>query len=261
MPPLDVPSSAGPSLGTIAAFAAALEAEERSTPSCARVVHGDVASRFAVYRNNVWVARLEAVAALFPVLARLVGDEFLAGLTRRFFAEGPPTSPVIHEWATPFVAWARASEDLAEWPWIADVAALEAAWLAAHDAEDATPLAPADLAGLSPARLATSRARLHPSLTLLASPFAVGSIWAAHQGDAVPDDVDADAPETVLVARPDADVHVVVLAPAEAAFVTALVAGASVIDAAEAALDVDPVFDVGERLTALVRLGAIVAFV
>ena len=250
--------SAPSALVTVAAFAAAIEAGDRSVPASIRVARGDPASRFAIHRNNVWVARLEAIDALFPVLRRLVGDDFLHALTRRFFAERAPSTPVVGDWAGPFQAWLARDAEVAAWPWISDVAALEAAWLAAHHAAEARPLSLADLARLSPERLASSRLRLHPSLTLVASPFAIGSIWAAHRSDGEPAPFDASVAETVLVVRPEADVVVAILGTGEAAFVAALTGGVPVIEAAEAALMVEPGFDVGDRLTRFVRLGAIV---
>jgi hypothetical protein len=249
-----------PALATVAGFAAALARPDRPPPPAVCVVRGDLASRFAVYRNNVWVARLEAIEALFPVTRRLVGDDFLQDLARRFFTEAPPATPVVQEWAGPFAAWLAASDAVAEWVWIADVAALEAAWLAAHHAAEAAPLGPAALAGLAPERLAAARLRLHPSLALVASAFPIGAIWTAHQGDGEPGPLAALDPECVLVVRPDAEVVVATLAPGEAAFVRALADGVELGEAAEAALAVDPAFDVGDRLTALLRLGAIVGF-
>lgn len=251
------PPDATPALATVAAFAEAITAPDRLTPEAIRVVHGDRASRFAVYRNNVWVARLEAIEALFPVTRRLVGDDFLRDLARRFFAERPPSTPVVQEWADPFATWLATSEAVADWIWIADVAALEATWIRAHHAAEAVPLRLADLAGIAPAMLAARQLALHPSLSLVASAYPIGTIWTAHQGEGEPEPLAAIDPESVLVVRPDADVVVATLSPGEAAFVGALADGATLAEAAEAALAVDAEFDVGDRLTALVRLGAI----
>lgn len=251
------PPDAAPALATVAAFAEAIGAPDRPLPQTIRVAFGDRASRFAVYRNNVWVARLEAIEALFPVTHRLVGDDFLHGLARRFFAERPPATPVVQEWADPFAMWLATSDAVADWTWIADVAALEAAWTRAHHAAEATPLRLADLAAIAPEMLAARRILLHPSLALVASAFPIGTIWAAHRDEGEPEPLAAIDPECVLVVRPDADVVVATLSPGEAAFVGALADGATLTEAAEAALAIDDAFDVGDRLTALVRLGAI----
>ena len=42
----------------------------------------EVEQRFAVYRNNVTVSLTEALAQRFPVIKRLVGEEFFAALAR-----------------------------------------------------------------------------------------------------------------------------------------------------------------------------------
>lgn len=243
---------------TVAAFAAAIEDRDLPLPGSIRVAQGDAASRFAVYRNNVWVARLDILDALFPVTVALVGEDFFHPLGRRFFREAAPANPVAHEWAEPFVDWLSTSEAVADWPWLVDVARLEAAWLFAHHAAEAEPIGPAALAGIAPEDLLARRLRLHPSLGLVASTASIGTIWAAHHGEAAPGEIDATTPETVLVVRPQADVLVLTMAPGEAAFVSALGAEASLGEAIEAALAVDPAFDPGARLVALLRLGAIV---
>lgn len=245
-------------LATIAAFAAAIENRDLDPPASVRVERGDVASRFAVYRNNVWVARLGVLDALFPVTLRLVGEEFFHALGRRFFGEAAPTEPVAQEWAGPFVAWLAACEAVADWPWLVDVARLEAAWLFAHHAAEATPIDLDALAGLAPETLVDRRLRLHPSLGLVASEASIGTIWAAHRDAEDPGEIDATTPQTALIVRPDADVVVTIVAPGEAAFVAALAADAAIGAAIETALAVDPDFDPGARLAALLHLGAVV---
>lgn len=251
------PPETSPALTTVAAFAQALGSAERPPPADACVTHGDLASRFAVYRNNVWVARLGVLDDLFPVARRLGGDDFFHTLGRRFFEAAAPTTPVAVEWAAPFAAWLSGDAAVAEWPWLVDVVRLEAAWIAAHEAAEAEPLGPADFAGVAPEALLARRLLFHPSLALVASAFPVGSIWMAHHDTDEPGPLATTAGETVLVVRPDAEVVVAGLAPAEAAFVGALVDGTPLGEAGEAALAVDPDFDVGSQFVALVRLGAV----
>ena len=61
-----------------------------------------------------------------------------------------------------------------------------------------------------------------------------------------------------MVVRPREEVIAAVLDPAEAAFVAALAAGATIAEASDAALALDAGTDVGARLVALLLLGAIV---
>ncbi|MBP0650496.1 putative DNA-binding domain-containing protein, partial [Mycobacterium tuberculosis] len=60
-----------------AAIAAALVAPDRPVPAGLEGRDGRPAGRrFAVYRNNVVVSLIDALAARFPVVAMLVGDAF-----------------------------------------------------------------------------------------------------------------------------------------------------------------------------------------
>lgn len=243
---------------TLAGFAAAIADPALPPPDGVIVTRGDLASRFTVYRNNVWVARLGVLDALFPVARRLVGEAAFRAIGRRFFLEAAPSEPVAHEWADPFVDWLAGSDVAEDWPWLVDVARLEAAWMRAHHAAEATPIRLGDLAAIAPDALMRHRPTLHPSLSLIASTHPIGSIWAAHQGEGDPAPLAAGGPETVLVVRPEAEVIVLVVAPADAALVAALTGGATLAEATEAALDVSLDFDLGARLTALFDLGAVI---
>ena len=242
----------------ISDFAAAVEIAGSEPPPGLRVVHGDLASRFAVYRNNVAVARISAFEDLFPVCRRLVGDDFFRAVVRAHLREAPPTSPIVARWADRFPDWLARHPDTADLGWLVDTARLEAAWISAHHAAEAEPIALVDLAGLAPEVLLAVGVGLHPSLRLVASSHPVGSIWTAHQGGEEPGPLTHSHPETVLILRPDADVSVHVIAEAERVFLEHLAAGSPLAEAGDAALSVDPGFDLGERFLALVTLGAVI---
>jgi len=56
--------------------------------------HG-LEQRFAVYRNNVAIGLIEALEARFPVVRRLVGEEFFTAMARVFVQAHPPRSPLL----------------------------------------------------------------------------------------------------------------------------------------------------------------------
>src|SRR4051794_2279306 len=51
--------------------------------------------RFAVYRNNVVMSLIEALANRFPAAVAMVGDEFFRGMARLFVRAAPPRSPLL----------------------------------------------------------------------------------------------------------------------------------------------------------------------
>ena len=78
------------------AFAEALLDPDRPLP--AGIIDPDGApapKRFAVYRNNVTVSLIEALAAGFPVVQRIVGEEFFGAMACEFVRAHPPGSPLV----------------------------------------------------------------------------------------------------------------------------------------------------------------------
>ena len=63
-------------------------------------------------------------------------------------------------------------------PYLGDLARLEFAWLEAYHAAEAQPLPLAAIAALTAEQLVAARLRLHPSVRLLRSDYAVERIWA-----------------------------------------------------------------------------------
>lgn len=243
---------------SLAGFAAAVTGAEAGVPPGVRVARGDLASRFAVYRNNVAVARIGAFADLFPVCRRLVGEDFFADVVRAHLAEAPPRSPIVAEWGADFPAWLAGFAPTRELGWLVDTARLEAAWTRAFHAAEAEPIGLEALGAVSAEELMAARLALHPSLALIASDHPIGSIWAAHQGDDEPEPLALATAETVMVLRPQAEVVVAVIAAADAVWLERLSAGDTLAAATEAALGVDPAFALGPQLVALVRAGAVV---
>ncbi len=230
-----------------------------SWPAGVRVARGDVASRFAVYRNNVAVARIGAFADLFPVTRRLVGEAFFQAVVRAHLDEAPPRNPVMATWGDGFVSWLERHPKTSDIGWLVGVARLEAAWMAAYHAAEAEPWRTDELAGVPLPQLLASRVEFHPSLRIVASDHPIGSIWSAHQGTEDPGPIEGAGPEIVLVVRPRAEVLVRVIGEVERLLLERLSEGLSIAAAGEAASTADPAFDVGGALVALGSLGAITA--
>jgi hypothetical protein len=184
---------------------------------------GEVARRFAVYRNNVQHGLSRALAARFPAVERLVGADFFAAMARVFAAAHPPRDPVLLGWGADLPGFIAGFPPAVGLPYLADVARLELARGRAYHAADAAPVDPQRLSGADPATL---RLRLHPSVQLFASAHPAVSIWAANQPGAGPAPVRARGPEQALIARaPGFAVIVEPTDPATHAVLSALAAG------------------------------------
>jgi hypothetical protein len=215
-------------------------------------------SGLAVYRNNVMSGLIKVLAARFPVVRRLLGEESFLEKVRRFIAAEPPRSPLLLDYGDAFPEFLRRFGD--DIGCIADVADLEVARGKAYHAADAAALPPRAFAALPAERLAGLRLSLHPSVSLLQSRFPIVSVWHAHQEPA-----DARSrqprPEAALIARPMLEVEVWNLPPGGFAFLTALSRAATMAEAAEAAMDTAADFDLAVNLAVLIQANIVIGFV
>lgn len=214
--------------------------------------------RFAVYRNNVRASLVAAVAARFPVIVRLVGQEFFDAMALVFVSHHPPTSPVIAEYGAAFAGFLEDFEPAAELPYLADVARLE--WLRqqAFHAADGDVLGIDRLATIAPNRLDSLGLALHPATAIVASPWPILSIWTTNTQDEVTRPIGAGLPgEAVLVTRPGLDVFANALPPCGELFVGELACGGTLGKAAAVAANVDGSFDLATTLAILFRAGAV----
>jgi hypothetical protein len=252
-----LPDTRAPSFRqTVDAFAAALADPATAPPAQTRGRGGAPdARRFAVYRNNVAVSLIASLGARYPVTRRLVGEEFFRAMARAYVASNKPDTPVLIRYGGGFPVFIAAFEPARELAYLADVARLENAWVEAYHAAEAAPLALAALAGLDGDDLAAAGVVFHPATRLLSSDHPVASIWAAHQGVAEVAPIENWRPEEALITRPGGEVLLRVLPAGGYAFASALLKGASVAQAHQAACI--EAFDAGAHLVGLIEAGAL----
>lgn len=229
-----------------AAFAAALLDPTAPCPPGLVTWNGsDAAQRFGVYRNNVTVSLIEALADTFPVVQQLVGQAFFHAMAGEFVRRSPPVSPVLAWYGDTFADFVAAFPPAAGVPYLADVARLEYARVLAFHAADADPVPVAEIAAWlnDPEALPTLRLQLHPSLQVIDSPFAIVSLWGAHQGLGDLATVDPVQAECALVLRHGLSIEVMGIPAADGRFLAALQAGAALGAAVQQAAAGDIPFD------------------
>ena len=244
-------------LSFAAAFAPALLDPLRAAPTVVTGPNGrTVGKRYDVYRNNVTVSLIEALAAIYPAVQRITGADFFRAMARFHVRESPPTSPLLFEYGRAFPDFIARYEHAQTMPWLADVARLERAWLDAYHARDAAPLAPAQLAAIGPERLADLVFTPHPAAQIVRSGFSAVTIFAANRDGASVNRIDASTPEDALITRPGFDVIVQHLPPGGAVFAICLTEGRPLGEAAASALDASSDFDIAANIAGLIEAGA-----
>lgn len=240
-----------------AAFTAALR--DRSAPAPAGLVTwngSDPGQRFSIYRNNVTVALIDALAATFPVTEALCGTAFFREMARTFALRSPPSSPLLAEFGQDFPAFVEGYAPARPAPCLAEIARLEALRALVWHAAEAVPLPPSAFAPWQD-RIGDAVLTLHPAHAVLAARHAIVSIWAAHNGLGELSNVDAESPEEALIIRPELDTVIWRLPPGGGAFIRHLEGGDCVSEAAMTTLASEPAFDPVNALTLIVRSGLV----
>lgn len=220
------------------------------------------AQHLQVYRNNVAIGLGEALQAVYPVVARLVGAEFFAHLADQFIGRHPPASGNLHDFGRELAGFLADFAPAAGLAYLPDVARLEWAWHEAFHAADHAPFDFARLAGVAAERYEALRFVLHPSARLVSSPYPIERIWRSNQPEEAGEEaIELSAgPSRLLVIRRGLEVTVETLTPGEAALLSALARGAAFAQACAAALAAEADFDIAQSLRDHVLRGTVVDF-
>src|SRR2546423_997478 len=204
-------------------FAGALLDAEQSVPHGVTAHNAAIPTRrFAVYRNNVVAGLVKALKSRFPVVEKIVGEEFFAAMARVYVVERPPRSPLLATYGDDLPAFTAAFDPARELPYLADVARLEAARTRAYHAADATPVDAGQLAALDAYVVGGIRVDMHPSTEIVRSPHPIVTIWAMNSAEQELAPLENWRGEDALVVRPYLDVEGRVLPPGGAAFLPPL---------------------------------------
>jgi len=245
-----------------AQFAAALLDPTQACPVGLRTWNdSDPVRRLAVYCNNVVSSLIAALADTFTVTRLLVGPDFFRAMAALFVRQNPPRTRILAHYGDDFAAFIDGFSPAAAMPYLPEMARLEFARMQACHAADAEPIAAGVLSAAlgNPDELAGMRFEWHPSLRVIESPYAVVTLWAAHQTDDEIPSVQVDHAERAIVLRDALDVLVLPVAAGTACFVGRTLAGMAFGAAAAAAAEVDASFDLSATLSMLMRHGVLVS--
>ena len=215
-----------------------------------------------VYQANRAVLAARTLASTYPVIAQLIGQTSFEPLARHFWQQHPPQRGDMGQWGAQLPEFLAAASQLADEPFLADVARLEWALHRAASAPDAV-LDAASFALLQsgddapPVSLALSS-----GVQTLASLYPVVSIINAHLiGKPTLDHaaamLRAGLGEHALVWRQGYQPKTRSLSAAEYQLITALKSSSSLDIALNQAVSIEPAFDFNTWLAQAVQTGLV----
>ena len=159
--------------------------------------------RLNVYHHHSRIVECEALAAVYPAVRRLVGEDFFANMAVLYAGQYPLNRGDLRVFGEQLADFLAQFEPLRTVPYVADVARLEWCW---HESLHAAQ------ASLEARAADGTRLCLAPHVRLLHSPFPVATIWdfalREHADDTPHLNIDTMGPEHVLIMRPTLDVEV-----------------------------------------------------
>ncbi|MBV8147267.1 MAG: putative DNA-binding domain-containing protein [Gammaproteobacteria bacterium] len=214
-------------------------------------------ARLGIYRNNLQAGFTKTLALEFPVILRLVGQDYFSQVAVEFLGGHPSRSGDLHHVGAPFPGFLQRRFAASEYSYLADVARLEWAYQECLVAEDSDCMDPHTLRGVPVDAYPNLRFRIRPACRLIDSPFPILRIWEANQPDAqVPDFIDlGTGADHVVLMRTPAALSLSRVPPGDFQLLTAFAAGETLERALDAALGCDPQFDLGAALRRCIGLG------
>ena len=216
---------------------------------------------FAIYRNGLRQACIEAIEANHPAVLALVGREWLRAAAAVFIEQTLPGDVALIHYGAGFADFLRDFAPARELPWLAPVAALDRAWLETFCAGD-TPCADATtLAALAPAAWRTLVLRPHAAARWLrCADHPAASLWRINRDlDPMPAEGLAGLAwhgEALLLTRPGASVQSRPIDPRICRLLDDCAAGLTIATALERLLADAPDLDAARCFADLLDAGA-----
>lgn len=232
------------------------------TPDYILVGNLTAAQRLAIYRGSIYGNLRAALRDVYPVVNRLIGEACFDSVATCFIQETPSPSGDIHGFGAEFPQFLRHFPATADLVYLPDVASLEWQLHEIYYIAEPPPLDMTALAALPEHVHGNLVFTLNPACRLLTSAYPVALIWQANQPDVVePEEIHIDIGGVdLLVRRRQGVIELQLLSHAACVLLEQLRDGACFANALQAALIVQPDFDVVSFLQQQVRLGTLVDF-
>ena len=215
-------------------------------------------ARLAIYRNNLHAGFIKTLTLEFPIIRRLVGEDYFKKLSLDFLGRHPSRSGDLHHVGAPFPDFLTEQFAETEFSYLADVARLEWACQECLIAEDSEPLDPHSLRGIPTDAYGELRFTLRPACRLLHSVFPVLRIWELNQAEAAPDEiVDLRTGPDYLVVMRTSRLDFCCVPAGDFRLLGKFADGHNLDSALEAVLATDSQFDLGAALHRCIGLGVL----
>lgn len=212
--------------------------------------------RMEVYRNNVFGNFSSVLGMVYPVIQKLVGDDFFDNLCIQYRNKHPSPSGNLDDYGQQFAKMIGTLKDQHKLAYLKDVANLEWKFHRAYFSRNVADFPIAKFQKLKEEELSEVKFKLHPSCTLIASKFPIMSIWKSVDSQNKLD-LNKLPKEFVLVERSRFDTHIQNLGEHEFLFLKHIKKGLNLYQIYEEISPKFDDFDIGSLMNKFISNGVI----
>jgi len=217
--------------------------------------------RLAVYRHNVFQSLHNVLADVYPLVEKLVGEQFLADMVREYISKNLPEVACLNSYGVTFPDFIEQFTPAKTLPYLVDVARMEWALNEADHAKDDEALDVMELRNMAPDRLENLVFFFRESVRFIDSNFPLFEVREFCLQDRPEGELDIDqGGAKLMVFRPSLGVQMVKLEPDEYKFLTLLQEGKTIGNVSKTILQDNPDYNIEQNLQKHFTLGSFSSF-
>lgn len=215
-----------------------------------------------IYRGNYIGGLQKALHLTYPVIEKLVGNEFFSAMTHRFINKNKLLTGNLDDYGDEFAEFLKNFPPVKNLPYLPDVAELE--WLfhksSVADRDIRTHI---NLANIPQNKYLSLVFEFNQSVNLISSRYPIHLIWEMNQNEtdeAKTLDISEESPAYILIHRPNARTEIITMPKTQYILLENLMDGSTLYEAFEAAILEDEEFDLSSALIKFISMGIFSGF-
>ncbi len=158
-------------------------------------------ARLNIYRNNVFGNFSSVLQSIYEVVEQILGKEYFAQICKIYLQKNFSKSGNLDDFGLNFPKFLQEIKQQHQLNYLPDLAALDLAFHQAHFAKIAKPFPLEKFKNLTQENYFNLKFKLHPSVQILKSNYAIFSIWKNVNENKSSKKINANKPEFALVER------------------------------------------------------------
>jgi hypothetical protein len=215
--------------------------------------------RVEIYRNNVFGNFSSVLGMVYPVIQKLVGDDFFEDLCVKYRNKYPSPSGNLDDYGQQFPKMIGTLKNQHKLAYLKDIANLEWKFHRAYFSRNVADFPIQKFQKLKEEELSEIKFKLHPSCVLIASQFPIFSIWESVESQRKLD-LNQLLKESVLVERSRFDTNIQNLTEHEFLFLKNIKKGLNLYQIYEEISPNFADFDIGSLMNKFISNGVIASY-